>query len=292
MSQMGEAVAVALAGGDSTKCPFNCGYKCDATNDFTRVDKMGTNMTTGVPTIRFKQQPNGDFKNDTTPIGPKYPPHDSSFRNDWGWAAHHLIPVGSIKDHKIRKYLDKAFGGAHVSCDAGYDIKGVTNGKWLIGSAKLQAGLDDEITIAAVKRECERHGIKVAKSLYSSLSEDARTRKSDKLGFREWLFATMAHYRLQFHDSHSATAGYNDFVEQILNKIHANLVRLDNECLGGTQCKAAGKKPMAPHRTSRRLDHVSGRLGSLLEGPPTTWKKPVFTSGFSRMLAEELHDNS
>jgi len=102
----------------------------------------------------------------------------------------------------------------------------------------------------------------------------------------------MAHYRLQFHDSHSATAGYNDFVEQILNKIHANLVRLDNECLGGTQCKAAGKKPMAPHRISRRLDHVSGRLGSLLEGPPTTWKKPVFTSGFSRMLAEELHDNS
>lgn len=292
MTEIGEAVAVDLAGGDSSKCPFNCGCKCDATNDFTRVEKMGSNMTGGVPTIRYEQQENGDYKNNTKPIAKKFPPHDSSFRNDWGWAAHHLIPVGSIKDHKIRKYLDKGFSGSLVSCDAGYDVNGVTNGKWLVGSAKLQAELDDEATAAAVKRECDRHGIKVGKSLYSSLSEDARTRASDKLGFREWMWATMAHYRLQFHDSHSATDGYNDFVEQILNKIHANLVQLDSECPGGTQCKKAGKKPMAPHRMANRLDHVSGRLGSLLEGPPKTWKKPVFTSGFSKALAEHMHKNS
>jgi hypothetical protein len=291
MTQVGEAVAVDLAGSDSSKCPFNCGSTCDATNVFTRVEKMGGSMTSGEPTIRYKQV-NFDYKNDTTPIDAKYPPKQSSFRNDWGWAAHHLIPVGSLKDHKLRKYLDKGFNGSKVSCDAGYNVNGVTNGKWLVGSGQMQVALQDEDIIAAVKRECLRAGIKVGKSLFSSLTDDARSNPSDPLKVRAWLFATMAHYGLQYHDSHSATDGYNDFVEQILNKIHANLARLEQECPGGTKCKAAGEKPKAPHRIARRLDFVSKKLERLVQGQPSTWKRPVFTSAFSRMLAEEVHSDS
>ncbi len=285
-------LAVAVAGSDTTKCPFDCVCTCDATNEFARVDKMGENLRTGVPTIRYKKTDTGDFKNNTAPIDSKYPPpNDNSFRNDWGWAAHHLIPVGSLKAHPLRKYLDKSFNGSKVSCDAGYNVNGVTNGKWLIGSAKMQVELKDEEIISAVKRECERHGIKLGKSLYSSLSSNAKEKPEDSLGFKEWLFGTMLHYRLQFHDSHSATDGYNDFVKEILNKVKANLKRMDDQCPGGSKCKAAGKKPKAPHRISRRLDYISGRLDRYLSGSPKFWQAPVFTSAFSRKLAEEVQLN-
>jgi hypothetical protein len=291
MAQLGEAVAADLAGSDSTRCPFDCDSSCDATNVFERVDKMGGSMTGGEPTIRYRQQ-DWDYKNDTSPIEAKYPPADKSLKNDWGWAAHHLIPVGSLKEHKLRKYLAKSYGGAKVSCDAGYNVNGVTNGKWLIGSAKLQATLKDEWIIAAVRAECRRAGIKIGKSIYSSMSADAKANEADELGFREWLYATMLHYNLQFHDSHSATDGYNDFVEQILNKVNANLKRLDRECPGGSKCKAAGRKPRAPHRIPRRLDFISSRLDAHLHGSPRTWKNPIFASEFSRMLAEEVQLNS
>lgn len=51
----------------------------------------------------------------------------------------------------------------------------------------------------------------------------------------------MLHYNVQFHDNHSCTDGYNDFVKKILNKVTANLERLNEECPGGSKCKAAGK---------------------------------------------------
>lgn len=293
MTQVLLAAAVALAGSDSTKCIFDCACKCDATNDFERVEKMGENLRTGVPTIRFKKTAAGDYTNDTSPIKAKYPPkNDKGFPNDWGWAAHHLIPVGSLKSHPLRKYLDAGYSGTKVSCHAGYDVNGVTNGKWLIGSAKMQAELKDEQIMSMVKSECERHGIKVGDSLYSSLSKDAKQKSGDNLGFKEWLFATMLHYKLQFHDSHSATDGYNDFVKEILNKVKANLKRLDKQCIGGSKCKAAGKKPMAPHRISRRLDYISGRLDRYLSCSPGTWHSPIFTSEFSRMLAEKIQTSN
>lgn len=292
MTELGEVVAADLAGSDSTKCPFDCASTCDATNVFERVGKMGTNVTSGVPTIRFRRE-NWDFKSDTTAIDGKFPPHDKSFPNDWGWAAHHLIPVGSLKAHKVRKFLDKAYDGSKVSCDAGYNVNGVTNGKWLIGSGQLQAALiKDKYVIEAVKRECKRAGIKIGKSVYSSLSDDVKQNPEDHLGFREWLFATMLHYRLQFHDSHSVTDGYNDFVKEILNKVNANLKRLREQCPGGSKCKDAGEKPKAPHRIARRLDHISGRLNGLLEGPPSAWKQPVFTSEYCRMLAVEVQSGN
>ena len=288
MAQIGEAVAADLAGGDTSRCPFDCGSTCNATNVFDRADKMGGCMTSGTPTIRYRRE-NHDYKDDATPIDATYPPRDSSFPNEWGWAAHHLIPVGSLGSHKLRKFLDKSHSGSFVACDVGYDVNGVTNGKWLVGSAKLQADLKDESIIEAVKRECERAGIKVGtKSVYSALSADARQGSEDRLGFKEWLYATMLHYQVQFHDSHSATDGYNDFVKSILNKVWENLRRLHQRCPGGSKCKKAGKKPMAPHRIARRLDYISGRLGRYLEGPPTTWRRPLFTSELSLMLAEEI----
>lgn len=289
MTEMLEAVAVDLAGSDSHKCPFDCGCKCNAINDFERAEKMGSCMTSGEPTIRFEKTDSGDIENNTTPITPKYPPsNDKAFPNDWGWAAHHLIPVGSLKSHNLRKYLDKDYSGSKVSCNAGYNVNGVTNGKWLIGSAKLQAVLKDSDIIEIVTRECERHGIKIGKSLYSSMSKDAREQLKDSLNFKDWLFGTMLHYKLQFHDSHSASDGYNDFIKQILNKVKVNLKRLNNECPGGSQCKKAGKKPMAPHRISRRLDFISGRLDGYLSGSPKTWHNPIFTSSFSKKLAEQV----
>ncbi len=293
MTQIKLAVAAELAGPDSTECPFDCSCTCDATNEFERVGKMGENLTNGVPTIRYKKTDTGNFENNTTPIKPKYPPRDKSFPNDWGWAAHHLIPVGSLKDHALRNYLDKSANASEVSCNAGYDVNGVTNGKWLIGSSEMQKSLKDDSWVRSeVIRTCEGHGIEVGESLYSTLSGNAKTNSEDKVGFKEWLFATMIHYQLQFHDSHSATDGYNDFVKEILNKVEANLKRLNEKCPGGDDCKTAGKKPKAPHRITHRLDDISRRLEGYLSGPPENWHDPIFTSEFSRMLAEEVQSNN
>jgi hypothetical protein len=288
MTEMIEPVNVGIiAGGDSSKCPFDCNYTCTATNDFERVDKMGDNLKNGVPTICYKKTDAGNFENNTDPIDPKKPrpSDDDAFPNDWGWAAHHLIPVGSLKHHPLREYLEK---DKKVSCDAGYNVNGAPNGKWLIGSAEMQANLKDDWVKSEVKKSSEKAGINMGDSLYSSLSSDAKKKPADALEFKKWVFDTMFHYKLQFHDSHSNTDGYNDFVTKLLNKVTANLERWNEQCPGGSKCKAAGKKPKAPHRITHRLDHISQSLDKYLSGAPDGWRSPIFTSEFSRMFADEF----
>ena len=163
---------------------------------------------------------------------------------------------------------------------------------WLIASySGMQKTLKAPEIEAQVRQAMERAGIavKADQSLYSALSADAKSACEDSLGFREYLFATMQKYGRQFHDSHGP---YEDFVEGVLNKVRANLVRQKRSCLSEQKCKDDSKKPMAPHRISRRLDHISRRLGQNLVGDASNWKNPLFTSAFAKMYAVEKQSAS
>lgn len=285
MAQLKEASAVVVAGPDLLECPFDCGHRCRTTNEFERAQAFGDNVRNGVRSARAKQNANGDYEDDLSTIsGVPEPASNVVFPNDWGWAAHHLIPVGTLKKHRLIRYLDKQANGSVVSCNAGYNVNGVNNAVWLIGSGKKQAKLKNSKNIVRLLR---RAGIKQKgkQTAYSAMSKDAKENPLDPMAFRANLFATMEIYARQFHDSHDP---YDDFVAMSLNKINANLWARKLICRIDESCKDKKEKPKAPHQIAARLDDISERLKNHLLGHAKQWKNPVFTSAYAKMFATEV----
>jgi hypothetical protein len=295
MTELVEAVHAAFAGGDQSKCPFDCGKNCTATNNFKRKEFKG-DVRSGTRSACYKKMDDGSFATDSSKTDGKSEPADKQdFPNEWGWTAHHLIPVAVLRDHKLRKYLDKDAQGAQVSCNAGYEVNGAPNGVWLIASySGMQTALKDpdvaEIVRYYMSRYAKSQGKKApnaSKSAYSVLASEARDPSSeDPLGFQRWLYATMAAYKRQFHDGNHPD--YSRFVEGILTKVRVNMVKRKRECWSGGSCKDKSEKPRAPHRLAKRLDHISRRLESHLTGEPSRWKNPIFTSQFAKQFAIEI----
>lgn len=298
MTQLLEAVAVdpMIAGGRSTRCPFDCGSKCNATNVLVRNGNPQENKESGVPTVRFKVVGPKQFESTTENVDSQKenpPEEDDEFENYFGWASHHLIPVSSLEKDAICVFLDSSIDGAQVSCNVGYDVNGANNLKWLIGSSELRLAIENDSWVSKTIRESmERSGVQFKGTVYQSLSRDARKIREnpqidDRLHFRKTLYQTMLKYRMQFHDAHHSKGGYNEFVSLILSKVRVNLVEFRDSCWGTGQCAddKSGAMPGAPHRIARRFDFISSRLDRLLSGHPSTWRNPVFTSGFCRMLA-------
>lgn len=167
MAQLKEASVVCVAGPDLIECPFDCGHQCLVTNEFNRAEGKAfhDNISGGVRSARAKQNANGDFENDLSTIGgvPK-PTSNVAFPNDWGWAAHHLIPVGALNKNKLMRYLDKGKKGSEVSCNVGYNVNGVKNGVWLIGSGLMQKNLNDPEIKDLIAASLRRAGIQQKKN--------------------------------------------------------------------------------------------------------------------------------
>jgi len=300
MTELYEKAALEIAGEDSTSCLFDCGKTCDVSNEFGRPTgkkKFGRNLALGEPTIRFRCTDDGNFIENTATITAQFPPENVPGEpNEWGWAAHHLIPVATLREHNITKYFDK--GKKVVFCNVGYNVNGVTNGLWLIASygegmqGKLKRNEDGEETwvVSMVLDSIKQAGIAIKKkpgtnkyeSIYTTLSRDAR--EDDLLGFREYLFHTMKIYKRQFHDAHGE---YDKCVKLALDKIYTNIKRDRMSCLKTGGCKNP-KKPMAPHHVAHRLDGMSLRLKDKLNRPASLWKRPFVTSIFSLMYADEV----
>jgi len=283
MTDIGELVAVGLDKPiGEPECVFDCDHKCTAENEFGRSDNFWKNVFAGTSTRQWKVAgKNYDKAEQRT--GYKSKPTD----NDWGWSAHHLIPVTCLKHSKIRKLMDS--GEGVVRCHAGYGINGVENAAWLLyHSAMRKALAEDEFVRDAMEENFKRAGIgRSSKSLYSQLSGMAKG-GADPFDFRGYLFEVMRETNRQFHDSHG---GYNDHVTKALDKLYEELDKIRKNCIESDQCTKETDKPAATHYIVLRLNAISQRLETHLTGEPKTWRSPWFTSEFSRLLANEEEQN-
>jgi len=306
MEMLEKVDANTVAGKDiKSRCPFDCEKKkCETSCDFegikfpdALVNGFPDNLRQGQSTIRFRVS-GVCIKGEDRKIASNKEPEDKDILpNIFGWGAHHLIPLGAIKEHPIRSYMDKSYmhngaDRAEVICDGGYDINGAENGVWLVATYRgMQKEIkNDERFSRYVERTLERAGItfgRYSNKLYSAMT--AAARESDPMSkqwFNKKLSATMWCYQRQFHDSHRE---YDDFVKGVLDKVFTNAERLGDDCFDGEKCPAESKeKRRAPHIISYRLNAISGRLRQYLCGNGIGWKEPLLTSELSRKHALKI----
>lgn len=304
--QCRESVFAREMAGKSTgpKCPFDCQVKqCTATTTLSRSSSFRSYVQSGRRTVCYVVTPSGNIEDPgktESSDAKSIPEETDGFKNMWGWTAHHLIPCGAMKNHKLIKYLKKGVSGAKVGCDAGYNINGARNGMWLIAVTRARGGIWEKIKnasgggggnskVAEILNTASGLEKKGKLSVYSQIAKDARAGKSGGAGaFRELLFDTMKKHSRQFHSG--GHKSYNDFVSKVLGKVFVDLRRQRKACLGKTNssCPARGNKAKrrAPHIVTRRLANISDRLALCLLGDGTKWREPVFTSEFARMYAK------
>jgi len=282
MTDINELVAVALSSpvGDEV-CEFDCdSNKCTAENELGRVGtkKYKQNMAKGKSTCQWKAS-GKDFQSAEHITAEKPMP----MQNDWGWSVHHLIPLKSFKDSRIKKLIEASEG--EVRCQAGYGINGVENGAWLIYFSEMIKSLKEKGGIGdAVADSMQQAGVSGSGSLYTQLSRSGQT-PEDPMEFRAYIYEVMRVEGCQFHNAHG---GYIESVKNALEKLYEELDKDKTFCIETDRCKKSkSQKPAAPHLIVLRLNAISRRLETKLTGEPSTWHEPWFVSEFARMLAKD-----
>lgn len=172
-------------------------------------------------------------------------------------AAHHLIPGNAaLKPSNLFQ------AGTYLRVDGmakgniGYNVNSGVNGVWLPGNyAQRPWGPGGAGFTAATGKDPQAYA-----------------------------FASIAHWRAQFHDAHE---DYSKFVVQVLNEICDKL-----DTLQSIWCPEARQKEDKPEDRNlyaivNRLNTVSARMKRMLVFPTTAWKRNIFTSRFSSQYMSE-----
>ncbi|MBN1441710.1 MAG: AHH domain-containing protein [Planctomycetes bacterium] len=296
--EIGEAAAVAII--SDAKCPIahkdRGEVKGKAKNEKS-VAQLRSNMEKGKSTQQWvlagDTYKNGENTAAKDPC-PEYEVHVDGKavppilvgddRYPLSLAAHHIVPgKASLPRSDLRKFIWKSEG--KIKGDIGYDVDGAENGVWLPTHAKLSAGMGKRQTIQICDEDNPARTLS-----YAELGEKKPKKKIDgewkevedaagaPLAFIEhYTRAAMDLTRRQFHDSHS---DYSNHVVKRLNKLHVKLCKITRDC---PDCKKMlGEKLPPPYGLVHRLNAISGLLRGKLQGPPTSWTPPVFTSNYAK----------
>ena len=278
--EIAEAVAIAIGGLTDESCPFSVaaeGVDDDEPESVKRDDgkgaateqennggELGKNLITGSPgragTIcepALAPQASPSARRDTPRVGTRATVLGASGipTDDYPYilAAHHLIPgEASLAPSKLKSFMTKGASvevqttqgtkTKQISKHIGYNVNGAHNGVWLGGNYAIRATTSP------------------TKQTWSEIKQD------------DWCLNYVAAVAKatggQFHDAHRQ---YNEVVEDLLNKIHAILQIHSCE-----ECDKPTINP--PFRIKTRLYNLSAHFRGRLIGPPTSWRRPWFTS--------------
>jgi len=164
------------------------------------------------------------------------------------YGAHHLIP-GNDAMAKSNVYINGWLGPVDDGVsdeNIGYNINSAFNGFWLPGNYAVRP--------------------------WKGLDPD----------FQEaYAFLAMKDAIRQFHDSHEP---FSEFIRSELNGLEKLLKKIKNS--GCPVCGSGSKKKEPPYHLNSRLNAISSHVKGYLTGPPTRWKDPAFTSGWSPLMKE------
>jgi len=169
-------------------------------------------------------------------------------------AAHHLIPGNaSLKPCELMPYLHKE---GMATGNIGYDINNYQNGSWLAGNYALRG--EDGLASWGP----EGSGFAATYSVQPQV----------------YAFAAIAKLNRQFHDAHS---DYSKFVIQVLDLLAKKLE--ETKDLWCPEAKNQSDKPEERQMKmlAARLNTVSLRMKTMVEGAGPNWKTNVYTSRFS-----------
>lgn len=248
MTDIGELVAVVIPDFETSKCPFD-----------HRPGKHDKENELPPPTTvndadKLSKALDAESKHlENIPI--RFKVGGSKHKSEAQYTAHHLIPGNETwpaSRNQLRKWIDKKEG--HVKGDIGYKVNAASNGVDLPGHS--------------------------AEPSWSSKGEAFQ----DQYAFAAMEADTKDR---QFHDRHPA---YSDFAAACLDKIAVKLdARAPSLGCGDEDCEGrTGPKYNPPYGLLERLRGVAARLESFLHGSWKRWRKPVMTSRFALMYAEDL----
>lgn len=177
-------------------------------------------------------------------------------------AAHHLIPgKGSLAESRLFRCEDYIWKDRKVHGNIGYNINASPNGVWLPGNyAQRPWGPSGTKFKAATGQEPKDYAI-----------------------------AAMKAFGGHFHDAHP---DYDEFVKEVLNKIHEKLT----STASNLRCPEAAKRAEVPpeERTPMyvlvtRLNTISKRMRRILT---VEWRGNIYTSRFGREYMESIKNNT
>jgi len=292
--EIAETVAIGIVSEFKKECPFPHKEPAKVQNDLTKDSgKLGTALKDGISTILWDEKPDGEFvpkqnrkicneqpKTAVYPDSPGYLPKEKkraevefpeigeTRKLPYTAAAHHLIPTnGSLTKAKaLMVYIAEKDG--KISGDIGYDTNGAENGVWLPTGNSLARVLRRGYTLPTVTK-----GTK-----YGKLPTDLKQRYAE---------AVMRKVNRQFHDAHGK---YNDFVMDVLGKIHNHAFSLESD-LPCKECKKIQEnkgKVKPPHGLVMRLNSLNDRLKGKLANNPLSWRWPIFTSSYAMRYWESV----
>jgi A nuclease family of the HNH/ENDO VII superfamily with conserved AHH len=280
MTEIAEAVAVALGEPITEKCPFkeegpdvSPEVEDVINDDRDSADVLQDNNGGTLGKNLIKGSPDGWGKDGT--INKLYPPSmtiapqprvDSKMQpslkvtvqnDDYPFkvAAHHLVPGDASLSpselylhYMVKDATGQTAGGRQftIKANIGYNVNGNHNGVWLPGNYAIRQG--------ATKKQVS----------WRELGEDPWC--------FEYMKACVAKTGGQFHDAHTH---YSGAVLKILNKIHVLIgAHQDSGC---EDCSSKTEL-YPPYRLKVRLYVLSRYLRSKLRMAPGKWKYPWFTS--------------
>jgi hypothetical protein len=248
VTDIGELVSVAIPDFDSSECPFD-----------HRPGKHDKENELPPPSTVNDAKKLSDALDDESKhlenIPIRFKVGGTLRKSEAQYTAHHLIPGNETwpeSKNQLRKWIDKTKG--KVKGDIGYKVNAASNGVDLPGHSAV--------------------------STWSSSSEAYQD---------QYAFAAMEADKKarQFHDRHAA---YSDFAAACLDKIAVKLdAREPNLGCGDEDCEGnTGPKYNPPYGLLERIHALAARLESFLHGSWKGWKKPIMTSRFALMYAEDL----
>lgn len=168
-----------------------------------------------------------------------------------GFAAHHLIPGGSIKHAApLLKWMKK---GSTVKGDVGYEQNDAANGVWLIATHRFP-------------------------------NWGAATKRSDDELQFAYAYEAMKEHGAQLHRWDGAHADYNAWVRRTLEKIR---VKLLEQRAGCSICKQRKMPFPPPYKLVGMLHDLAARIGDKVTGPVSGWRPPLCTSTFAVRMGQK-----
>ncbi len=317
--QIGEAFANAAFLSFDKTCPMEPhsegeGFKAEQQKNDKDVPRLHSAMKSGKSTRRWEQVSADSFKqveNKDGPVQPvpkldKKPITIDGESYPLSLAAHHLIPgEESLPVSNIRRYIWSSEG--FIKTDIGYDVDGSENGMWLpthqvmsnrLGKAQKIKIEDDAPSTQGMSAQFDNDENIVINDddaappptqgmSWEALSARAKKSEQNPITYTELFLPRYTQQAMmvkgleaQFHDRHS---NYSTWVTDRLNEIDTLIHKKSAAC---EKCpKDTDRNRSPPYMLVYRLNRLSNKLRSILQGSPRLIWKTVYTSDYARRYA-------
>jgi hypothetical protein len=326
MTQVGEAVKVAVIDDNETPCPFDheAPKPPKVENDLIGVggtlarrmkSAKGTHLYADIKDdfpvesiLNPKHRPKHPFRNRAKVVEIIAKEGKKTYTHLYPvtCAAHHCIPAQeSLKESPLLAYMvgpigdeedlkDDSYTGAIVWSDVGYDVNGSENGIFLPGNYAVGGGRGGMGVWGPNVDEDDDEPEDAEDSVPDPKSNEltgAMYQVDEDNRCWQYVRQAMHHCPGQFHDRHE---DYSLFVQEVLQKIFANYEALRRKNIDGRKCsKCQDRKKLidkygvpTPYGLVARLNLVADRLKGFLDGG--TWRINIYTSLWGKAYMETV----